>query len=91
MLTGFRGLLGLWGVQTATSGQHFGSQQAAKDPRGLSPLSSNEDVAALSQGDEQRSSLLCWKHESLVRGLKTRREELTLNFNELEMIIKVSS
>lgn len=95
MLTGSSGalgLLGLWGDQTAASGQHFGSHQAAKGRRGLSPLSSNEDVTALSQGDEQRSLLLCRKHEeSLVRGLKTRHGELTLHFNELEMIIKVSS
>lgn len=49
------------------------------------------NVAALSQGDEHWSLLLGWKHESPGRGLKTSHEELTLNFNELEMIIKASS
>lgn len=51
----------------------------------------NGDVAALSQGDEHWSLLLGWEHEPPGRGLKTRHEELTLNFNELEMIIKASS
>lgn len=83
-----------WNYEETTH-QHLGSSlghsKTVKGPKGLSPLSSNEDVAALSQGDEQWSLLLCWKHESLVRTLKTRREELILNFNELEMIIQVSS
>lgn len=41
--------------------------------------------------DEHWSVLLGWKHESPGTGLKTRHEELTLNFNELEMITKASS
>jgi len=89
--SGALGLLGLWGDQTVASGQHFGSQEAAKGPRWLSPLSSNEDTAAHSQADEQWSLLLFWEYESLVRGLKTRHEELTLNFDELEMTLKASS
>lgn len=41
--------------------------------------------------DELWSLLPGWKHESPGRGLKTRHEKLTLNFNELEMITKASS
>lgn len=48
-------------------------------------------MAVLRQGEEHWSLLLGWKHDSPGKRLKTRREELTLNFNELEMIIKASS
>lgn len=41
--------------------------------------------------DEHWSVLLGWKHESPGTRLKTRHEELTLNFNELEMTTKASS
>lgn len=74
-----------------TTQQYLGSILGHSKLLKVPEVSTNEDVAALGQGNEQQSSLLGWKCKSLVRESKTRHEELTLNFNELEMIIKVSS